>query len=149
MVKGTTNQAFYKQWLAAIIQNIDSQWHAQIKHWRGKMYEQSLSKCGVKSGKIFSFSKPTSKNKFFSNFFSLENVILFFHTFKTSVGTLHLVLGLRPSSVITIREEHIAQHSYSTWRLGIQYSEKENICYRQKSKEQTNGVGWINSQNKL
>ena len=29
-----------------------------------------------------------SKNFVASNFFSLENVILFFHTFKTRVGTL-------------------------------------------------------------
>ena len=53
----------------------------------------------------------------------------------------HPVSGLRPSSVITIREDHIENHTtnYSIWRLGIQYSEKkDSSCKREK--EQTNGV---------
>ena len=41
---------------------------------------------------IFIFHTNMRKKNFFSNFFSVENAILFFHTFKTSVGTLSVII---------------------------------------------------------
>ena len=45
--------------------------------------------------RYFHFPYQYVKKIIFSNFFSLENAILFFHTFKTSVGTLIIGIAQR------------------------------------------------------
>ena len=67
-----------------IIQNISSQWGVKIKHWRGKAYKQSLSKCKIKSGKIFLFPIPTCQKLFFFQTFSAWKTVLFWLLNKVS-----------------------------------------------------------------